>query len=64
MKLIELTEPDRQTKVYINKSQIFTFFYSKQFACTLVEASGGGMIKVSESPEEIKQELEKENTNE
>lgn len=57
MKLVTLTEPDRQTPVMINKDLIFSYFYSKHFNCTLVQASGGGMVKVSEKPEEIKTKL-------
>lgn len=64
MELIKLTEPDRKTEVYINKDLIFSFFHSQQFACTLVQATGGGMMKVSETPEEIKTKLKKENTHE
>lgn len=57
MELIELTEPDRQQKIYINKAQIFSVFYSDAFKCVMVMASGGGMVKVSESTEEINNKL-------
>jgi uncharacterized protein YlzI (FlbEa/FlbD family) len=56
--LIEFIHANHNTPIAVVKGQVFSFYYSATHKCVLLLASGGAMIPVKESYEEVKQKLQ------
>jgi len=59
LEYIRVHQPDRKGPTYVNPNLIFSFYYAEGMKCTHIVATGGGMVPVKESPEELKQILTK-----
>lgn len=57
MKFIELTHANTSQKVIVPAALVFAFYHSEGHKCTLVLASGGAMLPVKETPDEVKAKL-------
>lgn len=57
VKFIEVTHANNNSKVFVPVALIFAVYYSEGHKCTLVTASGGAMIPVKESPDEVKAKM-------
>jgi hypothetical protein len=57
MKFIEVTHANNGQIVYLPVALIFAFYYSEGHKCTLITASGGAMVPVKETVDEIKAKM-------
>lgn len=57
MKFIEVTHANQHTKVYVPVTQIFAYYYSEGHKATLLLATGGAMLPIKESPDEVKAKM-------
>lgn len=62
MTLLKFNHANLATPVYIPESLIFAHYYSPGNKATLLVASGGAIVPVSESPEEVSKKLESART--
>jgi hypothetical protein len=54
---IELTHANTNKKIVVSKPLIFAFYFSETHKCTLILATGGAMLPVKESEDEIKEKM-------
>jgi hypothetical protein len=57
MKFIAVTHANNNSIVYIPVNQIFAYYYSEGHKATLLVATGGAMIPVKESVDEVKAKM-------
>ena len=59
MQLVELTHANAagSPTIYVVPSQIFSWYVSSTAKCTHVVSTGGAMLPVSETPDQILQKL-------
>lgn len=60
MKLNKYTHANLHTEVVVDMDKVFSFYYSQGHKATLLLATGGAMIPVSEPVEKIEQDMKKE----
>jgi len=53
MKLIRLTHATFNTHIYVPTVSVFSWYHSPNSKCTHIVASGGAMLPVSESVDEV-----------
>ncbi len=56
--LIEVTHATLNSKVFVARALIFSFYWSDTHKATLLLAVGGAMLPVKESVDEIKSKLQ------
>lgn len=60
---IQFTHANFKTPIYVSRELIFSYYYSQGHKSTVLLASGGAMIPVQESPEEIIKKIGGEQSN-
>ena len=60
--LLEFTHANNRQKVYVAKSLIFSIYYAEVNKCTFILSSGGAILPVSESVEEVRAKVASANT--
>jgi len=56
--LLSVTHANNNTPVMVVRDQIFSFYYSSGHKAVLLMSTGGGMIPVKESLEQVKELLQ------
>ena len=57
VKFIEVTHANNAAKIFVPVNQIFAVYYSEGHKATLVMATGGAMIPVKETADEVKAKM-------
>lgn len=57
IKFIEVTHANNNSKIYVPVTQIFAYYYSEGHKATLLLATGGAMLPVKETVDEIKAKM-------
>ena len=60
MKLLKYTHANLNTEVVVDMDKVFSFYYSQGHKATLLLATGGAMIPVSEPVEKITEDMKTE----